>query len=109
VFESLGACQTLLVRENKALSPSLRNLLPKRGEEAAAKPVRKETKVVSPAKENRLVRWYRETESELRKVVWPTRQEWTNLTLIVCIVTVVSAIFLGLLDFVFERLILLIR
>jgi len=91
------------------LSPSLSNLLPKRGDQAAAKPARKETKATSPAKENRLVRWYRETESELHKVVWPTRKEWTNLTMIVVATTAVAGIFLGLLDFVFERLILLIR
>ena len=91
------------------MSPSLSNLIPKRTEQAAAKPVRKETKVASPAKENRLVRWYRETESELKKVVWPTRREWANLTLIVVVVTVTASIFLGALDFVFERLILLIR
>ena len=100
------------------MSPSLTNLLPKRDgkatkpvrkENVAEKPARKETKVTSPAKDNRLVRWYRETESELKKVVWPTRKEWTNLTMIVCAVTVVSALFLGLTDFIFERLILLIR
>jgi preprotein translocase subunit SecE len=91
------------------LSPSLKDLLPKRGEQAPTKPVRKEVKATGPAKDNRIVRWYRETESELRKVVWPTRKEWTNLTLIVCIVTVVAAMFLGVTDFIFERLILLIR
>jgi len=72
----------------------------------AAKPA---AKPAGPAKENRLVRWYRETESELKKVVWPTRQEWTNLTLIVIAATVVVGVFLGLLDFFFERMILLIR
>ncbi len=61
-----------------------------------------------PARENRLVRWYRETVSELKKVVWPTRKEWTNLTVIVLVVTVVVGISLGLIDFVFERLILLL-
>ena len=91
------------------MSPSLSNLIPKRAEQAPAKPVRKETKTVSPAKENRLVRWYRETESELKKVVWPTRKEWANLTLIVVVVTIAASLFLGALDFVFERLILLIR
>ena len=91
------------------MSPSLRDLLPKRADQVAAKPARKESKVVSPAKENRLVRWYRETESELKKVVWPTRKEWTNLTLIVVVTTLASGIFLGVLDFIFERLILLIR
>jgi preprotein translocase subunit SecE len=91
------------------LSPSLSNLLPKRGDQVAAKPARKASKVASPAKENRLVRWYRETESELRKTAWPTRKEWTNLTLIVVVTTLASGVFLGVLDFIFERLILLIR
>lgn len=55
------------------------------------------------------MRWYRETESELRKVVWPSRKEWANLTMIVVATTVVAGVFLGVLDFLFERLILLIR
>jgi len=65
--------------------------------------------VASPAKDNRFVRWWRETESELRKVVWPTRKEWTNLTLIVVATTGIVGVFLGMVDFIFERLILLIR
>lgn len=55
-------------------------------------------------KENRIVRYFRETRSELRKVVWPTRQEATNLTIIVLAVTVAMSALLGLLDFVFTRL-----
>jgi preprotein translocase subunit SecE len=98
------------------VSPSLRALLPQRSEEAAgggkapARPVaRPVAKPAAPARENRFVRWYRETESELKKVVWPTRQEWTNLTLIVVVVTVAVGAFLGAVDYVFEQLILLIR
>ena len=94
------------------MSPSLKSLLPTRGAAAPAKParpVKKETKVASPAKDNRFVRWWRETESELRKVVWPTRKEWTNLTLIVVATTGIVGVFLGMVDFIFERLILLIR
>ncbi len=97
------------------MSPSLRTLLPQRSEQTAngkapARPAaRPVAKPAAPARENRLVRWYRETESELKKVVWPTRQEWTNLTLIVVAVTVAVGAFLGVVDFFFERLILLIR
>ena len=86
--------------------------LPQRGGQAsAARPNQPaaRTPVKTPAKENRLVRWYRETESELRKVVWPTRREWVNLTTVVLVTMVVMALFLGLVDAIFERLILMIR
>lgn len=49
-------------------------------------------------KQNAVVHFYRETIGELRKVSWPTRTEATNLTIIVLIVLVCMAIFLGLID-----------
>lgn len=52
---------------------------------------------------NAIVRYFRETRGELRKVTWPTRQESQRLTAIVLGVTAVMAIFLGLLDFIFSR------
>ena len=52
---------------------------------------------------NRLVRYFKETRTEIRKVVWPTRKQATNLTLIVIGVTVVMSVFLGVLDFLFQR------
>lgn len=54
---------------------------------------------------NRIQRYIRETVGELRKVNWPTRQEATNLTIIVLIVTFSMSIILGLLDFIYTRLI----
>ncbi len=45
----------------------------------------------------------REVRSELRKVVWPTRQEAINLTGIVIGVSVAVGVFLGLVDFVFSQ------
>jgi preprotein translocase subunit SecE len=54
--------------------------------------------------DNRIVRYFRETRSELRKVVWPTREEATNLTVIVLAVTVGMSAILGLIDFLFARL-----
>ena len=47
-------------------------------------------------------RYYRETRGELRRVTWPTREESQRLTLVVIGVTIVFAIFLGLLDFIFS-------
>lgn len=51
---------------------------------------------------NRIQRWFRETISELRRVSWPTPQEAINLTRIVIIVMVISALILGGLDAFFE-------
>jgi len=49
-------------------------------------------------RENALARFWRETVGELRKVTWPTRQEATNLTIIVLIVMAGMSIFLFLVD-----------
>jgi preprotein translocase subunit SecE len=61
-----------------------------------------------PKPDNRLVRYLKETRAELRKVSWPTRQQATNLTLIVLAVTVAMAIFLGAVDFLFANLLRLL-
>ncbi|HLC35812.1 MAG TPA: preprotein translocase subunit SecE [Anaerolineales bacterium] len=53
---------------------------------------------------NAIVRFFRETTGELRKVSWPTRQEALNLTLVVLAVTASTSLFLGFLDFLFTRL-----
>jgi preprotein translocase subunit SecE len=45
-----------------------------------------------------------ETIAELRKVVWPTRQEATYLTTIVIVVTVAVAITLWVVDLGFSEL-----
>ena len=63
--------------------------------------------------ENVLSRYLRETRGELKKVVWPTRDEAWRLTAIVLGVTAASAVFLWGVDaifsnsirFVFERLV----
>ncbi|MBI4670475.1 MAG: preprotein translocase subunit SecE [Chloroflexi bacterium] len=54
------------------------------------------TQEVQP--ENRFVQFYRETAAELRKVVWPTRDEAIRLTGIVIAVVVAMSIFLGAID-----------
>ena len=54
---------------------------------------------------NAVVRYYRETVGELRKVVWPTREEALRLTYIVLIVITVMAAVLGLADYLFAQFI----
>jgi len=51
-----------------------------------------------------IVRYFQETRDELRKVTWPDREEITRLTVIVLSATVAFAAFLGILDFIFQRL-----
>lgn len=53
-------------------------------------------------RDNAIVRYFRETWAELKKVRWPTRKEATNLTLIVLAVTIGMAVLLGLMDFIFS-------
>jgi len=59
---------------------------------------------VTEKKENAIVRFYRETVGELRRVSWPTRDEAINLTKIVVVVLVVMAVFLGLVDWIGGKL-----
>ncbi len=53
--------------------------------------------------QNAIQRYMRETTGELRKVSWPTRQEATNLTVIVIIVIFAMSAFLGILDLIYSR------
>ena len=53
---------------------------------------------------NAVVRFYRETVGELKKVVWPTWPEARNLTVIVLFVIIVTAVLLGGADFLFSLL-----
>ena len=59
-------------------------------------------------KGNRVTRFLRETRSELRKVVWPTRREAVNMTAIVLGVTVLMAAGLGIVDWLFTELFALV-
>jgi preprotein translocase subunit SecE len=62
-------------------------------------------KAATPAKgENRIVRYFKETRAEIRKVVWPSRRNTINLTAIVLGVTVTMSIVLGVIDWLFSKL-----
>ena len=70
--------------------------------EAALAKIEK-SKTTERRQPNKIQRYFRETIGELRKVNWPTRQEATNLTIIVLIVTFSMSLILGLLDFLYSR------
>ncbi len=55
-------------------------------------------------RENRISQYLRETRAELRKVVWPSRDEAINLTAIVVGTLFAMSVFLGAVDYVFQIL-----
>ncbi|MGA2654638.1 MAG: preprotein translocase subunit SecE [Gammaproteobacteria bacterium] len=52
--------------------------------------------------------FFKGARSEVRKVVWPTRQETTQLTIIVLVVVLIAAVCLWVADFILFRLISLL-
>lgn len=65
-------------------------------------------KIVKAKEPNAIQRYFRETVGEIHKVNWPTPKEAWHLTKIVLVVLTAMALLLGLLDFVFSKLIALI-
>ena len=57
--------------------------------------------------ENAVQRYIRETSGELRKVNWPTWPEARRLTIIVIVVLIIMALFLGLVDWAASQLLAL--
>jgi preprotein translocase subunit SecE len=64
---------------------------------------RKEPARKNPRSNNVVLRYFQETNVELRKVTWPTREATTRLTLIVLGATAAFAAFLGALDILFQK------
>ncbi len=46
--------------------------------------------------------YFREALFELKKVTWPTRKQTTLFSIIVIVLTIVVAIFFGILDYIFN-------
>ena len=53
----------------------------------------------------RINEFIREVYAEFRKVTWPSRSELVNSTVVVIVVTVVLALFLGGVDIVLARVV----
>ena len=56
----------------------------------------------------KIVDYIKETRAEMTHVTWPTRSQAINYALLVVVVSVGVAAFLGLCDFVFSRLLSLL-
>ena len=53
----------------------------------------------------RLVQFFKDSYAEMKKVMWPTREEVSSNTVVVLVSTVIIAIILGLIDFVLANII----
>ena len=50
---------------------------------------------------NRIVKYFRDTKSELKKVVWPSKQDVKTNTIVVLITVAIAAVVMILLDAIF--------
>lgn len=50
------------------------------------------------------VKFLKEVRSELKRVVWPTRQEAIRLTTVVIIVSALVGVYIGTLDYIFAKI-----
>ncbi len=60
-------------------------------------------------RENPLVRTYRELRAEMKKVIWPTREETVRLTTVVIFVSAIISAILFAADALFQWLLLLLQ
>ena len=60
-------------------------------------------------RENAIVRTFREVRSEMKKVVWPTREETIRLTIVVIAISVVISVLLFAADTIFATLLALLQ
>ncbi|PIR42152.1 preprotein translocase subunit SecE [candidate division WWE3 bacterium CG_4_9_14_0_2_um_filter_35_11] len=51
------------------------------------------------------IKFLKETKIELEKVTWPKKAETIRLTQVIIIVTLIVSFYLGLLDYLFSRLV----
>lgn len=54
---------------------------------------------------NKIIQYLKNSKDELKKVVWPTRKQLINHTLVVIFVSLVVAAFLGIIDYGLTQLI----
>ena len=51
-----------------------------------------------------VLQYFREVVQELQKVSWPTKEQTYTLAAVVISVTLIAALYIGGLDFLFQRL-----
>ncbi len=54
---------------------------------------------------DRVANFFREVRGEFRRITWPSRAEIIGLTALVLLIIVALSIYVGLWDFIFQKLI----
>lgn len=57
---------------------------------------------------DKLINYFKGALAEMRKVTWPTRKETYNYTLLVIVISLATAVFLGGLDLGFNKILELV-
>ena len=52
---------------------------------------------------SKITEYFKEIKAELKHVVWPTRNQTVFYTLIVIVLSILVAYFLGIFDFIFSK------
>ncbi|KUK98276.1 MAG: Preprotein translocase subunit secE [Atribacteria bacterium 34_868] len=56
----------------------------------------------------KVINFIKEARTELKKVTWPNRKQLISSTIVVMITVIIVAIFLGVVDLVFSRIVTII-
>lgn len=70
----------------------------KKTKTSAKKETNSKNKKQKGASGNKVTRFFRDLKSEFKKVVWPTKKQVANNTMVVLVIILVFGTFLGLLD-----------
>jgi preprotein translocase subunit SecE len=54
---------------------------------------------------NKITKFLKEVQTELKKVVWPTREQALRLTVLVVGVSLVVGLYIGVLDYVLTKIV----
>jgi len=57
---------------------------------------------------SKLITYFKETRAELKHVAWPTRKQAVTYTLVVIVISLITAAYLGFFDYVFSSLLKLV-
>lgn len=76
--------------------------------EAAKNAAAKPSKDKKPSLAKRFTRYFKDLRSEIKKVVWPTKKQVKNHTIVVLVFMAMTAVFIWLVDFVISVLLQLI-
>ncbi|MGH2400596.1 MAG: preprotein translocase subunit SecE [bacterium] len=71
----------------------------------ASRPMKVASPRRMPAFVERIVQYLREVWVELNRVEWPSRREMISMTIVVIIVLLVMAIYLGIFDYIYTVII----